>query len=169
MRYLRQLILKTGKTGLSGKAEVTIRSSPEKVYQLVSDVTRMGEWSPECYRCEWLDGALGPTVGARFRGHNRRNWLMRWQTTARITEAEPGKAFAFEIFYGRDKVQTRWRYEMKPMEGGTLLTESFEGLWYIRIVMLTLGGVRHRKAEIEEGIRRTLERIKAIAEAGLEP
>lgn len=58
-------------TATTGQARIEIDASPQRVYELVSDITRMGEWSPECYRCEWLDGATTATVGARFRGHNR--------------------------------------------------------------------------------------------------
>ncbi|MGB8503197.1 SRPBCC family protein, partial [Mycobacterium sp.] len=58
-------------TATTGSANVHIDAPPLAVYRLVSDITRMGQWSPECYRCEWLDGATGATVDARFRGHNR--------------------------------------------------------------------------------------------------
>jgi hypothetical protein len=48
-------------------------ASTERVWDLVSDVTRVGEFSPETFEAEWLGGASGPEVGARFRGHVRRN------------------------------------------------------------------------------------------------
>ncbi len=150
---------------LKGSAQVHIKASPERVYELVSDVTRMGEWSPECYRCRWLGETKGPVAGARFKGYNRRGWL-RWWTTCTVTEAEPGGAFAFETHSVPFKgMQTRWRYQMEPSEGGTLLTESFRALWHFRIVIrLAFGGSRRRQAQMEEGVRRTLDRIKAIAE-----
>ncbi len=150
---------------LKGKAQVHIKAPPERVYELVSDVTRMGEWSPECYRCLWLGGARGPVAGARFKGYNRRGWV-RWSTTCTVTEAEPGRAFAFETHSVPFKgVQSRWRYQMEPSDDGTLLTESFQVLWYFRIVVrLVFGGSRRRQTQMEEGARRTLDRIKAIAE-----
>ncbi len=55
---------------------IDIAAPPEKVYALVSDITRMGEWSPECRSCRWADEATGPTVGARFKarpGSTRRH------------------------------------------------------------------------------------------------
>ena len=58
-------------TASTGEARIEIEAAPLTVYELVSDITRMGEWSPECYRCEWLDGATTAAPGARFRGHNR--------------------------------------------------------------------------------------------------
>ena len=48
------------------RAEIDIAAPPEAVWDLISDVTRMGDWSPECYRCTWLDGGTGPRAGARF-------------------------------------------------------------------------------------------------------
>ncbi|MGH9050843.1 MAG: SRPBCC family protein [Acidimicrobiia bacterium] len=53
--------------GTEAHVSLHVDAPPEKLYELVSDVTRMGEWSPECRRCEWIDGATGPAVGARCR------------------------------------------------------------------------------------------------------
>ena len=50
---------------------IEIETPPERVYELVSDVTRMGDWSPECTSCSWTDGATGPAVGARFKARNK--------------------------------------------------------------------------------------------------
>jgi uncharacterized protein YndB with AHSA1/START domain len=60
---------------LAGSAEVQVAAPIEKVFNTGTDVTRVSEWSPECYRCERLDGASGLAVGARFRGYNRRGWV----------------------------------------------------------------------------------------------
>ncbi|MFQ6031139.1 MAG: SRPBCC family protein [Dehalococcoidia bacterium] len=154
-------------TGLRGEAETYVAAAPERVYQILSDVTRMGEWSPECYRCVWLGGASAPAVGARFRGDNWRGWL-RWSTFCTVTEAEPGRVFAFETKPRGMKRQTRWRYEMEPHIDGTLLRESFEALWYIRLVFrIAFGsdGAKARLTQLEQGAKETLARIKAAAEA----
>ena len=151
-------------TGLKGQEEIFIQSPPERVYQLVSDVTRMGEWSPECYRCQWLDEAVGPAVGTRFKGYNRRGWL-RWSMVCKVTVADPGRAFAFEVRPRGGKVQSRWRYELEPDQGGTILRESFEASWYIRLVVrLFFSGGHRRLAQLEESVRQTLHRIKNAAE-----
>lgn len=152
-------------TGLQGQEEVFIQSAPERVYQLVSDVTRMGGWSPECYRCQWLDEAVGPAVGTRFKGYNRRGWV-RWSTICTVTVAEPGRAFAFEVKPRGGKVQSRWRYEFEPDKGGTILRESFEVFWYLKpVVRLFFGSSQARLAQLSEGVRQTLQRIKAVAES----
>jgi hypothetical protein len=55
-------------TATTGEAHIRIEAAPLTVYELISDITRMGDWSPECYRCDWLDGATTAVEGARFRG-----------------------------------------------------------------------------------------------------
>ena len=52
-------------------ARLVISASPERIYDLVSDLPRMGEWSPECERVEWTGGTTVAAEGARFVGHNR--------------------------------------------------------------------------------------------------
>jgi len=71
-----------------------MNAPPERVWDLVSDVTRIGRYSPETFEAEWLEGATGPAVGARFRGHVRRNQKgpVYW-TTCTVTESDPGKTF----------------------------------------------------------------------------
>src|SRR5438309_11774834 len=156
------------KKGTRGEATLHVSAPPETLYELVSDVTRMGQWSPETIRCRWLDGATGPTVGARFKGTNRRA-VFRWSTKPRVVAAEPGREFAFVvnlILFGRE--MTKWTYAFeRSSDNGTDVTETFEMLddlpWYIAFSQLLMG-VRDRKSNLEAGMQRTLERIKAVAE-----
>ena len=46
---------------------------PAEVWDLVSDVTRIGEFSPETFEAKWTRGSTGPEVGAYFAGHVKRN------------------------------------------------------------------------------------------------
>ncbi len=156
------------KKGTRGEATLHVNAPPEKLYELVSDVTRMGEWSPETVRCRWLDGATGPTVGARFKGTNRRGFL-RWSTTPRVVAAEPSRAFAFLVSLAvSHREMTKWRYEFEATAGGgTDVTESFELANDLpRYIAFgeRLMGIKDRKADLEAGMRHTLERIKAVAE-----
>ena len=77
-------------------ASVRVSASADELWRLVSDVVRMGEWSPENVGGRWLGGATGPVVGARFRGSNRRGWR-RWSTTCTVVAADPGHTFAFDV------------------------------------------------------------------------
>lgn len=140
---------------MEGQATVHINAAPDLVYALVSDVTRMGEWSPETERCEWVDGATGPAVGAKFKGTNKMG-PAKWSTTPTITEAEPGKLFAF------DAGGTIWRYSFTATDTGTSVTESFT----VTSALSRLYTLGPRRNMLIRGMQKTLERLKAAAEAG---
>jgi uncharacterized protein YndB with AHSA1/START domain len=147
--------------GVEGQATVHIDAPPEKVYEMVTDVARMGEWSPECQRAEWVGGTTGPAVGARFKGHNKLG-IARWSTTPTVKVADPGREFTFET--GKPgKEQTRWTYRFAPKESGTELTESFEALRYGAFMKLTAKPEK-RAAKLTSDVEQTLQRIKQAAE-----
>lgn len=157
------------KQGTTGRVTRHMQSPPEKLYDLVSDVRRMGEWSPECWHCEWLDGATGPAVGARFKGTNK-HALVRWSTTVMILTADEGRAFAFVTSH-RGHDETKWRYDFEPDHGGTTVTESFEMMadlpWYLRLVERVLMRVKDRKSDLESNMSETLTRLKAAVEGAV--
>jgi hypothetical protein len=116
-------------TAQRGHGSIDVAAPPDLVYDLIADVTRMGQWSPECYRCEWLDGATAAAPGTRFRGYNRLG-RYRWERTAIIDTADRGSEFTFTTTDDRTgRLETQWQYTMQPTPSGTLLTESFEFLW----------------------------------------
>ena len=142
-----------------------MNAPPETIWALVSDVTRIGEYSPETFEAEWVDGATGPVTGARFRGHVKRNGIgpVYW-TQCRVTEAAPGQVFAFDVVNG-DSTINSWRYELSTRDGGiTDVTESFQLAPSLpfKIYWALLGWARGRTNE--KGMRQTLERIKAAVE-----
>jgi len=146
---------------VGGSASVHVDASPEAVYDLVADIGRMPEWSPETYRAHWLGGATSAVAGARFRGWNKAGPL-RWFTDPVVDVADRGRAFAFTTtFFGRGRLTT-WRYDMTAAEGGgTTLTESWEEL--VSVLGTLLPGMR--KEGLQRGMEETLARIKAAAEA----
>lgn len=152
--------------GATGTATVHIDATPQQVYDLVTDVRRMGEWSPETYKAEWLDGATGPAVGARFRGTNRRG-IFRWSTRPRVVVADAGREFTF-VTELRGKELTKWTYVFEPDGEGTKLTERFELLRdtsaAINFADKYLLRIEDRTADLVSGMQATLERIKAAAE-----
>jgi len=154
------------KKGTTGEASVHVNASPEKVYELVTDVRRMGEWSPECRHCEWLDGATGPTVGARFKGSNK-NGVFRWSTKPRVVTADEGREFAFVTALGA-KDGTKWTYRFESDGDGTKVTESFEMMndmpGYINFFEKYLMRIKDRRADLVANMQATLERIKAAVE-----
>ena len=103
-----------------------IAASPETLYDIVSDLPRMGELSPENTGGMWINGATGPDVGAAFRGTNSRG-DKHWATTAVIEHAERGKEFAFRTHVGPIKI-ARWAYTFEPVESGTKVTETWDDM-----------------------------------------
>jgi uncharacterized protein YndB with AHSA1/START domain len=148
------------------RAAVTLHidAPPEKVWGLVSDITRMGDYSPEVFEAEWLDGATGPAVGARYRGHVKRNEMgPTYWTVCKVTECVPGEVFEFAVVM-RDRPLNVWRYEFEAVGGGTDVTESFDlgdNLW--TKVWRPLGGFL-RERRNKRDMLKTLERVKAVAE-----
>jgi len=140
---------------------IDIAAPPEVVYDLVADITRTGEWSPECRSCEWLDEP--GQVGSRFKGHNRQG-PARWTTTARVSAADRPRTFGFATLF-KDGDATRWTYELAPDGDGTRLTESFESVDAPALIKLAERWfIRNRQQQLESGIDQTLAKIKAIAE-----
>lgn len=140
-------------------------ASPEKVWDLVSDVTKIGRYSPETFEAEWLDGATGPVEGARFRGHVKRNGRgPTYWTTCVVTESEPGREFAFGVLTGGKPLNV-WRYHLEAVGDGTDVTESFTlaRVPMLRLYWALLGWARGKTNR--NGMQRTLERIKAEVES----
>jgi len=145
--------------------EIEIDATPKAVYALVSDVTRTGEWSPECVRCRWLGGATVAVAGARYRGASRNGWR-RWSTTSTISVARPGAELVWDVTYHGRPV-ARWCYRLSELDGGgTLLHESVEDRreWWLRNVSPWITGSKDRAARNADTIGTTLHRIKTLAE-----
>jgi uncharacterized protein YndB with AHSA1/START domain len=143
---------------------VHMAAPPEQIWELVSDVTRIGEYSPETFGAEWLDGTTGPAVGARFRGHVKRNGKgPTYWTTCTVLVSEPGNEFAFGVGPA-DKPLNVWRYRLEPAADGTDVTESFDlaRTRMLRLYWALFGWARGRTNR--NGMRTTLERIKAEVE-----
>lgn len=152
----------------TGEVQCRMEASPVAVYELISDVTRTGEWSPECRRCRWVDGAEEARPGARFRGWNR-SGLIRWSRLVEVRTASPGRELAFRTLPDRfNRDSTTWRYRLEPdADGGALVTESYQihrppGFPVSILFRLFL---RHH-ADMRPHMVQTLDRIKALVEAG---
>jgi len=145
-------------------SEVSVAAAPQRIYELVADMPRMGEWSPECQKVEWTDGADAPATGARFIGHNRGGprGVFKWSRRGRVLVADAGREFAFVTEEGGHE-STVWRFEFEPAGEGTLVTESYEvkriPVW-ARIVDVPT----NRARELREGMSHTLAQLKAAAE-----
>ena len=148
--------------GMHREASIEINASPEAIYDLVSNLPRMGEWSPENIGGEWQNGGSGK-VGDRFLGHNRAG-ERTWSAPVMVTVAERGRCFAFVI--GSDAgPYVRWTYRLEPSGAGTRVTE----VWDVEqlppaMQSATQAQLDERSRYTEAMLAATLAAIKATAE-----
>lgn len=144
-------------------ASIEIDASPARVWDVVGDVTRMPEWSPELRRLK-LVGRGPARVGSTLLGLNRRGWAA-WPTTSTITRLEPGRAVAWRT---RESGAT-WTYELEATGTGTRLTGRRDlSAFSLGTTVLgpVIGGAAGHDAELSAGIVTTLSRIKDTVEQG---
>ena len=145
------------------EASIEIDASPLAVYELVSDVTRMGEWSPEATGADWIDGGTGK-AGDWFEGHNKAG-DREWSRACEVATAEPGKDFTF-VVGGVEENCTWWSYEMEAVGTGTRLTERW---WLVNktpaMAAATPEQFETRSAYTATMLHDTIAAIKAAAES----
>ena len=151
---------------LTQSVSIIIERAPEEVYDMVADVTRMGEWSPVCKACWWEQGD-GPSVGAVFAGRNEtpeRTWEMK----NRVVAADRGKEFAWEV----QGTHARWGYTFAPVDGGTEVTERWdlpaEGIAFFEELLGddAPAQIKAREQGAIVGMQQTLAAMKEAAETG---
>ncbi|NJQ06781.1 SRPBCC family protein [Streptomyces lonarensis] len=147
---------------------VVVRVAPETAYAAVSDVARMGEWSPEC-KGAWVLGKGPVRVGTRFVGRNRARWLP-WPTLCRVVEADPGRAFAFHVSFLGIPV-AGWAYRFRPLPEGCEVREEWHdrrsgplGAALTAVTPLVTGVVR-RRSRNRATMRTTLLALRDALEA----
>lgn len=155
---------------IEGDSSIHVDATSQQVWDVVSDVTRTGQWSPECFRVDWLDGrdrARGPAVGARFRGCNRLRWVGVWCSRCTVTVCEPGRELTWVV--GDDPVSpnSRWTFSLTDAKnGGCTLTQRWVMLREPLVVQAYFALVRRADA-MKAGSTTSLARIKALVEAGV--
>jgi uncharacterized protein YndB with AHSA1/START domain len=149
---------------LTGLATITVDRPVAEVFEAVTDISRMGEWSPECVACRWADGIGGPAVGATFSGDNVAEagpvTLKKWTTTSEISAYEPNAVFEFVA-----EGYTTWRYEFEASNGSTVVRESFSFAPPEGFQKFLYETVMRRSKGMVKGMDSTLERIRTALEA----
>ncbi len=142
----------------TGRVEAVTSATPEQVWAVIADVTRIGEWSHECRTASWLGDATTAAVGVRYRGGNRVG-RTRWSRQNEIVTADPPYELAWrtvETPIYRD--QTEWRIRLEPHEGGTRIVQTFEVLrlnpLIERLIYATMKPHRDRLAALTADIVR---------------
>jgi uncharacterized protein YndB with AHSA1/START domain len=149
----------------SQHVSIDVAAPPAVVYDLLADITRMPDWSPEVTSCAWLDGATQAEPGARFRGWSRKGWR-RWSTLSTVAEADRPECFEWHVRFGGLPVAV-WRYRFTtdgPL--GTTITETVidQRGRLLRQLSPLITGSRNRQARNDETMHATLERLKNAAE-----
>jgi Polyketide cyclase / dehydrase and lipid transport len=148
----------------SASATVEVAAAPEVVYRLVSDLSSLAELAEETSALRWRKGASAAAPGAVFKGTNRIGWR-RWSTTCTVTDADPGRRFAFDVTHTVVPV-ARWQYDIAPTDGGCTVTESTwdrRPKWF-EVLSRPATGVSDRVTVNTSNIQATLQRLKARAE-----
>ncbi len=152
--------------GMQHETSVEIAASPQAVYALVSDVPRMGEWSPENVGADWTNGTPG-AEGSTFEGHNRIG-EREWSVPCTVTVAQAPECFEW-VTRPEDPQgpYVRWTYRMAPNDaGGTSLTEVWDVLSLPPTLQpLSAEQLAARADVVRAGMAATLEAIKAAAES----
>ena len=145
------------------EVRVTSSVTANAIWQLVSDLPRLGRFSPEYTGGQWLDGVSEPATGARFRGRNR--WgPIRWSTTCEIVNFVPPECLSFEAVHWSG-ARTRWTYRLRAEEGATHIGLSYRTVDSPTAILL-LDCLFGRPGRLRSGIKQTLARIVAAAECG---
>ena len=144
--------------------EREIVAPADHVWSLVSDVTRMGEWSPETSACTWMGGAERAEVGRKFKGTNQFG-KKRWSTVCTVIAAEPGREFAFRVKAGPFNVAD-WTYHFEPTETGCKVRETWTDRRgrLVTIMGKPVSGVADRADHNRAGMVATLDGLAAAAE-----
>lgn len=141
-----------------------ISAPAELVWALVTDLPRMGEWSPENLGGEWVKGATGAAVGARFKGRNK-NGNKAWSTSVKVNEVDAPKKFSFALM-ALGKNWCDWVYEITPSGAGCTVTHSwidYRSKFADRLGKL-VSGVSNRAEHNRRNMEATLKNLKAAAE-----
>ena len=151
----------------TGEVSVHMNASPAEVWDLVTDITRIGEFSPETFEAKWRRGYDHAEVGAKFKGHVKRNGVgPTYWSACRVTACVPNELFEFvvEVEGPMDAQVNRWGYRLEPDGDGTRVTEYYQlgSSLPMRAYWLVLGPFRGRTNS--RGMRSTLERMKAVVE-----
>lgn len=147
---------------------IHIAADPLAVWSLLSDLPRMGRFSPENAGGHWVDGA-GPAAGARFRGTNH-NGRKQWHTKVKVINCEPGRLFTFDVRSPFGVRVSRWEYVVAPSATGCELTENWYRVGNVfvrRFLGPRVTGRADRPGFNTYSIEHTLAAIKAEAEIGV--
>ena len=153
-------------SNLSHSDSILVARSAECLYDMVSDVTRIGEWSPVCKACWWDEGSSA-RAGDWFTGRNT-TADRTWETRSEVLVAERGREFAFIV----GGAYVRWGYTFTVVGEETRVTESWEflpegiAMFEEKFGADAQAQIFSRTKAAHDGISVTLAALKRTAESG---
>lgn len=151
------------KTGLNGHTSEYVEASPDTVWQVLTDITRVGEWSHECHTGAWIDGSTHAAVGARFRGTSR-SGRVQWSRSCTVHLCDAPHEFGYRTNGRLLRDSTEWLWTLRPEGTGTRLVQHYRirnlPVWADRLVWLATPAHHDRRP----GLARDLHSLAAVAE-----
>lgn len=148
----------------TGTVHADLPATPEQVWQVLTDVPRIGEWSHECHTAKWLDGADQAAVGARFRGTSKARFA-RWSRPCTITALDTDQCFTYRTSGGIQRDATEWIFTLEPTDDGCRITQSYEIISLPRATEWVISKVLPEHIDRSQALREDLERLGAVAAA----
>jgi putative intracellular protease/amidase len=148
-----KLVTDQGSAALHVSVSRLIDADPLTVYDALSDVTTIGQRSPETHAAKWI------TPGKKFKGYNHIGPLYRWSTVCNVTEDAPGRSFAFEVAWPSN---TSWRYDLTAVEDATRVTLTMtknQPQAAPVVAIQRMVGVHDRAEHLRTGMSQTLTRL----------
>jgi hypothetical protein len=146
----------------TGAVAVTVPAQIDNVWNVVRDVTRVGEWSHECVGATWLGGSTSAVPGARFRGRNRAG-LFRWGRVCEIVSAEPHKLVWVTVPSALYPDSSEWQIELDEVDGGTQISQRFRVLRAPKVLSTLYAVVIPAHRDRTAALAEDLQRLGAVA------
>ncbi|HEY2833967.1 MAG TPA: SRPBCC family protein [Sporichthyaceae bacterium] len=105
------------------ECSIRVAAAAGDAWALVTDISLPARFAGELQAAEWLDGATGVALGARFRGHNKHEALGEWTTESEVCEVEDGRRWVWQVFNGDGEVSASWGFEVEPGKDSTTIRQ----------------------------------------------
>ncbi|MFV8297117.1 SRPBCC family protein [Mycolicibacterium fortuitum] len=145
---------------------ITIDATPSAVWNIIRDVRRMPQWSPQVVSVKLSDSDDDIRLGTTFTNLNHHGGL-EWITHGEVVLYVPEKEIAFRIAEN----YTIWSFSISADEAAaTVLTQQREtpdgiSQFSLELTESHLGGQQAFTELLEAGMEQTLAAIKACAES----
>jgi dipeptidyl aminopeptidase/acylaminoacyl peptidase len=140
-------------SGFAFTRRAWVDAAPTRVYDLVSDVSAIGRWSPNATDVAFDQGA-GPRVGAWFSGRNQKDGR-EWTTRSQVVRADPGAAFTFVVGGAEDGI-VQWSWTFHPQGRGTVVEQSWQLLRLDPVLGTTRGDLDALRDYMTNSVEATL-------------